>query len=169
MKKCTDCGETKPLTDFYERKKGSGLYKSECRACSTARARAWNDKNPDRAKASRSRYRARNLGAHAARQAQYRKRTYIPSGGFEAVSKRPHTLYRAYDSSGRLLYVGISVDPKRRLAQHRREKDWWPEVDRVAEEVWPDRASAQEAETLAVQSEGPVHNIRKVSRPYTGH
>lgn len=74
---------------------------------------------------------------------------------------RPHTLYRVYGTHGELLYVGITVDPKTRLAHHRRQKPWWPDVARVVEEVHPDRTAALAAETVTIAFENPLHNIRK--------
>jgi hypothetical protein len=41
---------------------------------------------------------------------------------------QPTTLYRFYDASGRLLYVGIAGNPGRRFAQHGRDKSWWSQV-----------------------------------------
>lgn len=45
---CSTCGERKRTTEFYGRM-------PECKACSSARARAWAKANPDKVKATRER------------------------------------------------------------------------------------------------------------------
>ena len=74
MKRCTKCGELKPLTEFYRQKTGRGGYRADCKACLAARAKqwyrrnrehaiaqvkAWQQANPDRVKAARKAARAR--------------------------------------------------------------------------------------------------------------
>jgi predicted GIY-YIG superfamily endonuclease len=68
----------------------------------------------------------------------------------------PTALYRLYDAQDRLLYVGVTIDTKRRFGEHRREKSWWPEVVRKAIEWFPSRTLAQEAEATAVREEKPL-------------
>ena len=69
-----------------------------------------------------------------------------------------HALYRHYDKTGRLLYVGITNDPGRRWEQHR-GKAWWTEVVNTKIEHFPDRTSVLEAERRAIVSERPWWNI----------
>lgn len=68
-------------------------------------------------------------------------------------------LYRFYDSSGRLLYVGISFHAVARASQHRREKNWWPQVARMDVEHLPTRSAAVAAELHAIRTEHPAHNV----------
>jgi 5-methylcytosine-specific restriction endonuclease McrA len=46
--KCTKCGELKPFTNDFYRKKGSGAWglSKECRHCLSARDAEWKKKNP---------------------------------------------------------------------------------------------------------------------------
>lgn len=69
-------------------------------------------------------------------------------------------LYRLYDVSGKLLYVGISNDPKRRFSSHRSTKAWWPEVDRRAVDWFDSLWLASVAERTAITTEAPRYNIR---------
>jgi len=69
------------------------------------------------------------------------------------------TLYRLYDNAGALLYVGIAEHWPTRMKQHARERAWWEDVAEVRLERHHDRASAQVAEVIAIQAEGPKHNI----------
>jgi hypothetical protein len=39
-------------------------------------------------------------------------------------------LYRLYDETGQLLYVGITTYPPKRFVEHERDKPWWPQVAR---------------------------------------
>ena len=67
-------------------------------------------------------------------------------------------LYRLFDARGELLYVGISGNVGRRLAQHDRTKDWAGRISHVAVEHHVTRSSAQAAERLAIRTEQPRFN-----------
>lgn len=67
-------------------------------------------------------------------------------------------IYRLYDKTGQLLYIGISHKPDVRWGQHSEEKEWWPEVDRRDVEWLATRASAERAELAAITAEKPLHN-----------
>lgn len=67
-------------------------------------------------------------------------------------------LYRLYDATERLLYVGISAQPDTRWTQHASDKPWWPLVSRKDVEWHAGRPQAEAAERAAVQSEGPLYN-----------
>lgn len=66
-------------------------------------------------------------------------------------------LYRFYDATGALLYVGITCDPGRRFKEHR-DKPWWLEVANVRVEHHPHRLSASRAERFAILNERPRYN-----------
>ena len=70
-------------------------------------------------------------------------------------------LYRHYDATGRLLYVGITNHYARRCEQHADEKAWWVLVDpgRSTTQEYPNRAAALLAEEAVIRSERPVFNI----------
>lgn len=40
-------------------------------------------------------------------------------------------VYRHYDKDDRLLYVGITVNPKRRAQGHKQKSPWWPSIARI--------------------------------------
>lgn len=69
-------------------------------------------------------------------------------------------LYRFYDINDRLLYVGISLNAAQRASQHKSEKPWWPDVDRMTIERIPgERSDAENAERSAILTEGPLYNV----------
>ncbi|MFE1362616.1 GIY-YIG nuclease family protein [Streptomyces harbinensis] len=68
-------------------------------------------------------------------------------------------LYRLFDQEGRLLYVGISVNPTSRWSVHAGEKTWWPEVHRKDVEWFGDRQQAEAAEIAAIAKERPLYNV----------
>ena len=76
----------------------------------------------------------------------------------------PTSLYRHFDADAVLLYVGISLSAVGRLSDHRHTSAWFPQIARVTVEQFPDRASAYEAETAAINNENPLFNIAKVKR-----
>ncbi len=70
-------------------------------------------------------------------------------------------MYRLRKTDGTLLYIGIGYDPALRIAAHRREKTWWPDVDAALTTIeWlADREIAEAAELAAIRDEKPLHNI----------
>ncbi|MFD5451240.1 GIY-YIG nuclease family protein [Streptomyces sp. NPDC127100] len=67
-------------------------------------------------------------------------------------------LYRLYDASKHLLYVGISRDPEVRWEQHARQKYWWPAVASRTVEWCESRREAERAEAQAIARERPRYN-----------
>lgn len=77
-------------------------------------------------------------------------------------------LYRFFDATDRLLYLGISLSAAQRAAEHRREKPWWPDVARMeVQHLDCDRMGALEAEKAAIIRERPIHNIMHNDGPNT--
>lgn len=74
---------------------------------------------------------------------------------------RPDTtwLYRMYDNSGALLYIGISKSAFSRFERHSAEKPWINNVTSWNREPYPTREAALEAERAAIKTEHPLHNI----------
>jgi predicted GIY-YIG superfamily endonuclease len=68
-------------------------------------------------------------------------------------------LYRLYDADGRLLYVGITTDPKTRFASHATYKSWWGQVARKdvtwLQGTWRE---ALVTEAAAIRMERPKFN-----------
>lgn len=68
-------------------------------------------------------------------------------------------LYRIFDADGRLLYVGVSENPLRRLRQHHVGSRWFRGVAVRTEIEWhQSRKAALAAEAEAIRTEAPVHN-----------
>lgn len=85
-------------------------------------------------------------------------RNGLPSGEAMAKSRRC-AVYRLYDGSGRLLYVGKAFNPADRFAFHR-TRIWWDDVDvdrtRI---VWYfNERDALDHEDWAIRDEHPVYN-----------
>lgn len=80
-------------------------------------------------------------------------------------SVTPTALYRLYDASNALLYIGISTNPKSRFTQHSFSKPWWSSVTRTRVS-WLEvtRQEALAIEAAAIRDEGPVHNGKHNSR-----
>ena len=78
----------------------------------------------------------------------------------------PTAVYRLFDGSGRLLYIGMG-DGRARLKSHLRSKPWRHDIDQGKTVVaWFDtRAEAAAAETEAIQAERPAHNVVHRPRP----
>jgi hypothetical protein len=76
----------------------------------------------------------------------------------QELAGRPHALYRFFDASGALLYIGITAALPARLARHREDKPWWCNVAEIKVEHFPTRRAVLEAEREAIIRERPVHN-----------
>jgi hypothetical protein len=75
--------------------------------------------------------------------------------------KRGAELYRHFDASGRLLYVGIARDTMVRLGSHRLQSSWYDRVARVEIERFPTRSAALKAEAKAIRTENPECNVMR--------
>lgn len=67
-------------------------------------------------------------------------------------------LYRHFDATGRLLYVGISFSAIARAMQHRSDAEWWLQIARIEIVNYSSRAAALKAERAAIQEERPSYN-----------
>lgn len=79
--------------------------------------------------------------------------------------KYPADLYRVYDASGSLLYVGIAMNVFDRMRDHQHGSAWWEFADTGTVERYPRRYDAQRAESRAIRTELPRFNVR-LERPY---
>lgn len=82
------------------------------------------------------------------------------------MTDKPHVLYRMHDEHDTLLYVGITSNPAGRFQTHRGTQPWWDQVATIRLERFPDRASVERAESLAIRTENPVFNV--AGRPPMG-
>lgn len=73
----------------------------------------------------------------------------------------PCFVYQFYDASEILLYVGITNDPKRRLYQHARDKDWFGGIAVVKLTSCKDETEAMASESFLIKALRPLHNIRQ--------
>lgn len=80
--------------------------------------------------------------------------------GVAEIGTDRHVLYRFYDVTEQLLYIGITANPGRRFGQHGSSKPWWSQIATIRMEVHPDRAAVLVAERAAIIAEKPLHNIR---------
>jgi hypothetical protein len=68
-------------------------------------------------------------------------------------------LYRHYDPTGDLLYVGISLDNLKRQYEHSREAAWRSMIFQIIVEPFATREEALEAEEQAIRTEFPKYNV----------
>lgn len=82
---------------------------------------------------------------------------------------RKHFVYRCFDATGRLLYVGCTMSPTRREREHRaesRSKRWLPLVAKTRMIGPLPYAVARAIELEAIRTEAPAFNTvgRRVAR-----
>lgn len=74
-------------------------------------------------------------------------------------------LYAHLDAADQILYVGLTIAPRDRQAQHRRGASWWPQVDRVELLAdFADQRAALDAETLVIETAQPPNNLLRTER-----
>lgn len=79
---------------------------------------------------------------------------------------RPTALYRWYDESGTLLYVGITGSLIDRTSEHGHTDPWWRQVSTCRVEWFETVNEAATAERAAITAEAPVYNrMRPRVRP----
>jgi predicted GIY-YIG superfamily endonuclease len=67
-------------------------------------------------------------------------------------------LYRAFEGSDKLLYVGISGRWSERLHQHEKTSEWLERTDYVLIQRFDTREEVEKAEKLAIREEKPLYN-----------
>lgn len=72
-----------------------------------------------------------------------------------------HFVYAAFDSSDGVLYVGVTADVNRRLAEHR-VKQWWPLVASIETSRALTRGDAYALERSLIQKHSPEFNTQSV-------
>lgn len=77
---------------------------------------------------------------------------------------KPQALYRHFDLSGALLYVGVTNRIPNRIKEHSKHSSWWSQIARIDIEHFPDRESVLKAEREAIINEKPKHNIQHACR-----
>ncbi len=60
MKKCAECGEEKPITEFYRRRERNYEPRANCKACVKARVKKWYKENREHRKAYLKQYNKEN-------------------------------------------------------------------------------------------------------------
>lgn len=80
--------------------------------------------------------------------------------GLAELPETPHFLYRLFDRTDTLLYIGITNDPKTRFKWHRKNQPWWCDVDQAKTKVdyYPSRDAVLKAEAEAIKEEQPLYN-----------
>lgn len=75
------------------------------------------------------------------------------------LAQRQTDVYRIFDLSGELAYVGISATIMQRLHGHVKASPWFPKRAIVHVETYKDREAALQAESWAIAHEHPTHNL----------
>lgn len=70
---------------------------------------------------------------------------------------RPHILYRAYNTHGELLYVGLDVAS--RLVYQPHTQPWTATIALIVLSRFTSRTDALRAERNAIETESPQHNV----------
>lgn len=60
MKRCSKCGELKPLSEFYRRESSKDGYRSECKSCNTAQNKKYYRDHQETEKTRRREYYKKN-------------------------------------------------------------------------------------------------------------
>lgn len=75
------------------------------------------------------------------------------------ISSTPTAVYRMYDASGALLYIGQSVNPASRPMQLADHRKWVTNIASITLQWLPTRQDALREEESAIRAERPLHNV----------
>jgi hypothetical protein len=78
------------------------------------------------------------------------------------------SLYRHFNASGDLLYVGIAICPFKRLKAHTRSI-WYSEVRTVTIELFASKELARDAEREAIKKDCPLFNVLRPWEKFITH
>lgn len=70
-----------------------------------------------------------------------------------------HYLYKHYDKSGQLLYVGITNNLRVRHVAHKRDSFWFLDIARFKSNKFDTKREAVAAEIEAIRELRPLHNV----------
>lgn len=79
---------------------------------------------------------------------------------YKRLGKAQTCVYRCYDINGELLYIGCSIDPHKRIREHRSEQRLWATalLFRITIDVYENRVVAEHVEREAIKAERPHWN-----------
>lgn len=77
------------------------------------------------------------------------------------ASHEKTALYRQFDANNVLLYVGASIAPTSRFAQHRSGASWYQRVARIEIQWFSNYMEAIAAERVAIRTEHPLFNTMR--------
>lgn len=127
MKKCTKCGESKPITAFSKNSAAKdGLY-TRCKACDNASKAQWRVANPDKEKARMAKWQAANPDKVKQHIAKWRRANPSKQVVYVAKWKAAHPeSNRIYDQNRRARKCGndskLSLGLIERLSKLQRGK-----------------------------------------------
>jgi len=81
-------------------------------------------------------------------------------------SLREHFVYRALNASGELLYVGCSLNPQKRIGEHKFSSDWHGQATRFKLSGPYNYETARELERRAIATERPLYNYTPERRAW---
>lgn len=73
----------------------------------------------------------------------------------------PTDVYRVYDVTGSLLYVGSSINVFQRMRDHRTYAPWWRLASEGTVTRYENRWIARKVEALAIRDEHPRFNVTR--------
>ena len=76
------------------------------------------------------------------------------------IADLPHAVYRLYGPADLILYIGCTMNPRKRLAGHKckNKGTWWPYVERHEIDWYPNLREARHVETRELRRHRPLCN-----------
>ena len=75
------------------------------------------------------------------------------------------SIYRHFNSSGVLLYLGISCRPLLRTSEHQKGSRWFDEIANITIEKCATRLEAEQKERQYIKAECPIYNVVHNPKP----
>lgn len=88
----------------------------------------------------------------------------VPKGDYRSPERRDHFVYRAFATDGTLLYVGCTMNPHGRAAEHRGQSQWFKRAEAFRMSGPYNYDTARAMERAAIRSESPLWNCDEPKR-----
>ena len=107
MKKCSKCGEEKPLDEFIKNKRNPDGLEYKCKICLRAYRKRWRDANQDKVRRYHKKYDEANRDSRNLRDRERRRRSTLKN----STSSDKHTYLV---SDGEFIKIGVYTHGKLR-------------------------------------------------------
>jgi len=123
MKRCSKCGETKPLTEFHKNKRKKDGLRCHCKVCAAEYKRRYRQENKEAIAEYQRQYREdyRETSLEYQRQWREENKERLRQYQEKRKAKQPACVYQIVNSVNGRVYVGETTRGEIRWIEHRKK------------------------------------------------